>query len=143
VPRGTTRRRWPLRLLALGALGATLLAVVAVVEAAQRPMDCAFDRAAWHASRAAKAESAERHDRSGWPVTQLVKCRHILHGRSRAEVKALLGAADDDRSKEQWIYDIGLPGPSLVGGYISDTPALSISFDTTHRVYAVTAVGTD
>ena len=130
-------------MLAVTALGAALLAVVAVVQAAQRPMDCTFDRDAWNASRAAEAESAERHDRASWPVTQIVSCRQILHGRTRTQVKALLGPADDEPAASEWIYDVGLPGTGLLGGYVSDTPILVLSFDATHRVEGVTAVGVD
>src|SRR5689334_8378298 len=139
----TSRRRWPGRLLAFAALAAALFSVVAIVQAAQRSMDCTFDRTAWSASRAERTASAARHERSGWPATQLVECPQILHGRSRAQVKALLGPADDDRNQDAWTYDLGVVGSGLLGTFKSDMPTLSVSFDGSHRVVAVTAVGAD
>ena len=106
-------------------------------------MDCAFDRAAWNASRAAEAGSTERHDDSSWPVTQLLECPQILNGRTRTQVKALLGPADDTREASEWTYDIGLADPSVFGGYASDAPILVITFDTAHQVEDITALGVD
>jgi hypothetical protein len=136
-------RRWPARVVAFAALGVALLAVVGIVQAADRPMDCRFDHAAWNASRAAESGSTDRHDHSGWPVTQLLECPQLLHGRARTQVKALLGPADDAREASEWTYDIGLADPGVFGGYASDAPVVVITFDTSHRVEGVTALGVD
>ncbi|WP_028067911.1 hypothetical protein [Solirubrobacter soli] len=81
--------------------------------------------------------------RPHWPATPLVECPQILDGRSQAQVKALLGAADDDRGIDDWIYDLGTVDASLFGNFLSAMPTLVVRFDASNRVTGVTAVGID
>jgi hypothetical protein len=97
---------------------------------------CEFDADAWRDSRQARA--FERYERSEDVVEDLVRCRSLLYGKSRAEVREMLGPPDKaPRNRPYWDYDIGVPGAR------SDYAPLEVVFDEEGRVEKVSVPGFD
>jgi hypothetical protein len=110
-------RNWTLAIATLVVVGLVTYAV-----AAPRHGGCTFDRSSWTAVRGMSPLSGETFQKARPIVENLVQCDDPLWGRSRAEVRSVLGKPDW-KGTTAWRYDIGIPSG------LSDYPGMNLDFD--------------
>jgi hypothetical protein len=96
-----------------------------------RGEDCSFDRERWAAAK-------YRHDADfnaiEGELKTLVGCG-TLKGRTRADVRSLLGRQDGSPRPRVWYYNVGIPDG------LSDYPGLDVAFDSRGRAVSARVPG--
>jgi hypothetical protein len=90
--------------------------------------ECGFDRSEW-ADAMRVTDQFERYEATDELAERLVECDHLLRGRTKPEVREMLGRPAHRYSRGRvWAYDVGVPEPR------SDYSELEVTFGRDGRV---------
>ena len=99
---------------------------------------CDLDQSRWQEARqlVRQGRSFDAFERAEPEVEDIVKCDHLVYGKSRGEVQKLLGGPDSrPGNSKPFYYNVGVPAG------LSDYPGLDIRFDPDGRAAQASVSG--